>query len=166
MLVLQQHHSTLKSNTSTADTTWEWWGWHIPPTHHPILRLWLPSLVTQPSRPRALLDTHTHILPQGQHTHHTAFLLALSPAVSTAQNNTEIFPGFLLPDLHLTLPKPGEMSGSPVTATVETSYNVSKWEPGVWLSGKWAEERNPNKRKERNSLTKQKKASFLMRAAV
>ena len=82
------YSSPLKSNASTADTTWEWWGWHIPPTHHPIPRLWLPSVVTQPSGPRALLDTHTHILPRGQRTHHTASSLTLSPPASRIQHKT------------------------------------------------------------------------------
>lgn len=86
--------------------------------------------------------TPTHASSHRSRAHITRPPRSLCCIHNTAHNNAEIFPGFLLPDLHLTLSGLGEMSRSPVKGSVEISHNVSKWKPAVCLlalSGRWAE---------------------------
>ena len=84
---------------------------------------------------------HPHTYPPtgAAHTSHSLLSCTLSCCIQNiAHDETEIFPGFLLPDLHLTLSVLGEMSGSPVTGTMERSHNVSEWKPSsdrLWVGG-------------------------------
>lgn len=110
---------------------------HTPP--HPSSMTCITGYTTSRTE-SATGHPHTDPPTGAAHTSHKLLAHTLSRCIqNTAHNNTEIFPGFLLPDLHLTLSALGEMSRSPVKGSVAISHNVSKWKPCVWLavSGKW-----------------------------
>lgn len=117
---------------------------HTPP--HPSSMTCIARYTTSRTE-SATGHPHTDPPTGAAHASHKLLAHALSRCIqNTAHNNTEIFPGFLLPDLHLTLSALGEMSRSPVKGSVDISHNVSKWKPCVWLavSGKWAGGRDLN----------------------
>lgn len=88
--------------------------------------------------------TPTHISSHRDSTHITQppSLLSLSLCVkNTAHNNTELFPGFLLPDLHLTLSEPHD--------TVCLGYlSQLLWKSHImWVSKNLASEQEPGRKK-------------------
>lgn len=100
---------------------------HTPP--HPSSMTPIAGYTTTRTE-SAARHPHTHPPTGAAHTHivHSPCSLSLHPEYT--QNNAEIFPGFLLPAVHLTL---GKKSRSLDKGSVEITHNVSKWKSAVWL---------------------------------
>lgn len=118
----------------------------LPHTTHPSS---MTSIACYTTGRTESVARHPHTYPPTGAAHTSHSLLTRSRCIQkTAHYSGEIFPGFLLPDVYLTLSERGEMSRSPVKGSVEISYNLSKWKQAVWLalSGRWAGGRNTTNR--------------------